>query len=327
MRTVLVTGGTGFIGSNLARALLREGCAVRVLRRQRSSLRLLQGLDIEYVIGDIRDVEAVRRAVKGCDTVFHTAAIVSYWRRERDEMFDVNIGGTRAVVTACLELDVERVVHTSSTAAIGFTPGQMADENSEFNWWRFDIGYRISKHCAEQEVLRGIRLGLPAVIVCPAVVIGPGDTQFHGGRLIRDIFKKRIFYYPSGGTNIVYIDDVVKGHIEAARQGRIGERYLLSGENVTYREMVTTIAEVVNGIKPVARIPQWAATAVASIAELVALFRGTKPWVPRELVTALDHQTLFTHAKASRELCFVHTPLRDAVQRTFAWYQENRMLF
>lgn len=326
MRTVLVTGGTGFIGSQLVRALCREGCRVRVLRRQHSSLRLLEGLDIDSIVGDVRDADAVRRAMKGCDTVFHTAAIVSYWREEREHMFDVNINGTRTVVQACLELGIERLVHTSSIAAVGYTPGTVADEESIFNWWPLNIGYRISKHLAEQEVLRGVKQGLPAVIVCPSVVMGPGDIHFHGGRVIRDVHRKRIFFYPSGGTNVVYVDDVVRGHIAAARQGRIGERYLLTGENLTHREIIATVAEIMDGLKPRFRLPKTAASMIAAISEFVALLFGSTPWVSREFVIALDRRTAFTHAKASRELGFTHTPFREAVRLTCEWYRNNRLL-
>ena len=326
MKNILITGGTGFIGSSLAIALVEQGYNVRILRRESSDLRAIGNLDVQHALGDIRDVEAVKRAMKGCDTVFHTAAVVSYWRRQRDHMFDVNIGGTRNVVEACIELGVSRLIHTSSIAAIGHFPGQLADEYTQFNWLSLDIGYRISKHRSEQEIMRGLKLGLPAVIVNPAVVIGPRDIHFHGGQIIRDVYKKRIFYYPRGGTNVVYIDDVVRGHIAAARQGRIGERYILSGENLTHQQMVTIVAEQVNGLKPFLLLPKTIATGIASVAELVALATGTKPWVTRELVAGIDRTTHFSHAKATRELSYSPTPFRDAVQKTFEWYRQHGMI-
>lgn len=326
MKNILITGGTGFIGSSLAIALVEQGHTVRILRRENSDLRAIGNLDVQHALGDIRDVEAVKRAMKGCDTVFHTAAVVSYWRRQRSHMFDVNIGGTRNVVEACIELGVSRLIHTSSIAAIGHSPSKLADENTTFNWGPLDIGYRISKHLSEQEIMRGIKLGLPAVIVNPAVVIGPRDIHFHGGQIIRDVYKKRIFYYPRGGTNVVYIDDVVRGHIAAARQGRIGERYILSGENLTHQQMVTIIAELVNGLKPFLRLPKTIAAGIASVAELVALATRTKPWVTRELVAGIDRTTHFSHAKATRELGYFPTPFHDAVQKTFEWYRRNEMI-
>ena len=181
MKNVLVTGGTGFIGSNLAVALLREGCYVRILRRQDSDLRAIGNAEVEHCIGDIRNIESLRSAVKGCDTVFHTAAMVSYWRKERELMYDVNIRGTRNVVQACLEANVQKLVHTSSVAAIGYPEnGGLSDENNVFNWEPYDVGYRISKHEAEAEIFLGVKLGLPAVMVNPAVCASPAKGARRG---------------------------------------------------------------------------------------------------------------------------------------------------
>lgn len=326
MRNILVTGGTGFIGSNLAIALVREGYRVRILRREHSDLRAIGDADVEHFIGDVRDIEALKRAVHGCETVFHTAAVVSYWRRERKMMFDVNIGGTRNVVEACLATGVERLIHTSSVAAIGFNPNGHADETNEFNWHTYDVGYRISKYLAEQEIRRGLKLGLSAVMVNPSIVIGPRDIHFHGGQIIRDVYKKRIFYYPDGGTNIVYVDDVVRGHIAASRQGRTGERYILAGENMTNKQMLEGVAEVVGGIKPVFRIPKVLASGIAATAETVATLTRTKPWITRELTAGIDLHLYFSAAKAMRELAFKATPFREAVQQAFRWYRENGLL-
>ncbi|MGH2567308.1 MAG: NAD-dependent epimerase/dehydratase family protein, partial [Bacteroidota bacterium] len=238
MRNVLVTGGRGFLGSNLALALLDEGCNVRILRRANSDLRAIGSADVGHCIGDLLDPPSLRKAIKGCDTVFHTAAKISYWRKERHEMMKTNVTGTRNMVHACLELGVETFIHTSSVAAIGFkTDGPLrrsgseasnpADEQNEFNWDKYDVGYRIAKYRAELEVLRGVSLGLPAVMVNPSVIIGPRDIYFRGGRIVHDVARKRIFYYTDGGINVVFVDDVVRGHLQAARVGRIGERYIL----------------------------------------------------------------------------------------------------
>lgn len=177
VRDVLVTGGTGFIGSNLTIALLDEGCHVRI-RRPNSDPRAIEDAPMQYCIGDIRDPDSLRGAMKGCETVLHTAAKVSCWRREREEMYNINIDGTRYVVDARLELNVEKLVHTSSIAAIGYSEdGALARETNEFNWDRYDVGYRISKHLAEREVQRGVRRGLHGVLVNPSVVIGPRSER------------------------------------------------------------------------------------------------------------------------------------------------------
>jgi dihydroflavonol-4-reductase len=327
MKNVLVTGGTGFIGSNLAVELLGEGCHVRILRRQNSDLRAIGNADVEHCIGDIRDLDSLRSAVKGCDTVFHTAAMVSYWRKERELMYDVNIRGTRNVVQACLEASVQKLVHTSSVAAIGYPEnGGLSDEDNLFNWERYDVGYRISKHEAEAEILRGVKLGLSAVMVNPAVVIGPRDIHFHGGQIIRDVYKKRIFYYVDGGMNIVYVADVVRGHIAAARLGRDGDRYILSGENLSHKQIFTTTAEVVGGFPPKLKLRTPVVKAVAALAEAIGNLTNTKPWVTQELVAGLGVSNFYSCEKAKRELAYTLTPFREAVEKTFAWYKANGML-
>ncbi len=327
MRNVLVTGGTGFIGSNLAAALVQNGCTVRILRRPGSDCRALGNLDVEHALGDVRDKASVKSAMKGCDTVFHTAAIVSYWKKERSVMFDVNIGGTRNVVESCVELGITKLVHTSSIAAIGFPEnGTTADESNTFNWERYDVGYRISKFEAEKEVRRGVGQGLDAVMVNPSVVIGERDIHFHGGQLIRDVYRKKIFYYVAGGMNIVYVDDIVRGQILAAERGRSGERYILSGENLTHKEIISTIADVVGGIKPLFRVPPVGVRLVAAVSEVIASGLGRRPWVTRELFAGSHLNYHFSCRKAEAELGYTRTPFREAVEKTFAWYRESGML-
>ncbi len=327
MNNVLVTGGTGFLGSNLAIALLNEGCNVRILRRATSHHRAIGHAPVEHCTGDVLDPASLRRALHGCDTVFHTAAVISYWRKERERMMEVNVVGTRNMVEASLEMGVRRFVHTSSVAAVGFrTDGGLVDEGTEFNWHLYDVRYRIAKYRSEQEVLRGAKLGLPAVIVNPAVVVGPRDMKFRGGQIVRDVYKKRVFYYVDGGMNVVSVDDVVRGHIAAARQGRIGERYILGGENLTHRAIFTMAAEVTGGIKPLFRLPTGCVRFVASVAEAVATLLGTRPWVTRELVAALGMTSWFDIRKAKRELAYSVTPVRAALEQTFDWYRRHGML-
>jgi dihydroflavonol-4-reductase len=327
MRRVLVTGATGFLGSNLSAALKSSGYDVRILRRQASDLRALQDIDVEHRLGDVRDKESLRSAIQGCDTVFHVAALVSYWRKQRPELFEINIGGTANVVDACLELGVEKLVYTSSVAAVGFAGDRVpADETTDFNWQSYDIGYRTSKHRAELEILRGVRLGLPAVIVNPSVIVGERDIHFNGGQIVRDVYKKRIFYAIDGGISVVYVGDVVQGHIAAASAGRIGERYILSGENLTHSQIIAQTAEVVGGWKPLVKLPLWAAKGLATGSEVIANVTNSRPWLARELIAGITRTCWFSHEKSSRELGYTTTPFRTAIQRTFDWYQQRSMI-
>jgi dihydroflavonol-4-reductase len=323
MKRILITGGTGFIGSNLASRLVRDGYHVRILRRTDSDLRAVRDIDVEHVIGDVRDPDSLRKAFQGCDTVFHTAAIVSHWTRRRPALIETNVTGTRHVVSACLETGVEKMVHTSSIAAIGFPGnGRLADESNVFNWEPYDIGYRNAKHQAELEVRNGLKRGLQAVIVNPSVVIGPGDFKFNSGQIIRDVFKKRIFYYVRGGMSIVYVDDVIAGHIAAATKGRVGERYILSGENLTHQQTFSIIAEVVGGWKPILKLPMPVARVISGASEIIGNALNVEPWVSRELASVIDLTCWYSAEKARRELGYTITPFREAVRRTFTWYRE-----
>lgn len=327
MKNVLITGGTGFVGSNLVHALLREGCHVRILRRETSDVRSLDNADIEHCIGDIRDANAVLKAVTGCDTVFHTAALVSYWTKERGEMLDINVGGTANVVRASLYADVHKLVHTSSVAAIGYaTNGLPASEETSHNWNAETIGYRISKHRAEEEVLRGVGMGLQAVMVNPTVIMGPRDYHVHGGRIVRDIYRKRIFYATPGGTSIVDVDDVVQGHIAAALRGRTGERYILAGENLTFREAFRITAEEVGGIAPIVTLPAPFVRSLAVSIEFLADVLGRKPWVTRELISGVGRHRAYSVEKARRELGYTYRPFRETVRRTFEWFLKEGLL-
>jgi len=242
-------------------------------------------------------------------------------------MYGINIQGTRNVVNACLELGVEKLIHTSSVAAIGFSEaGGVAKETNPFNWDRYDVGYRISKYRAEGEVRKGVHRGLRAVMVNPSVVIGPRDIHFHGGQLVRDIYRKRLFYYVSGGMNIAYVDDVVKGHMLAARQGRVGERYILGGENLTHKEIISTVAEVVGGIRPLFKVPPPVVRMIAASAESVGTLIQRKPWVTKELLASSGLYNYFTSEKAQCELCYEITPFPEAVEKTFSWYKDRGML-
>jgi dihydroflavonol-4-reductase len=333
MKNVLVTGGTGFIGSNLASKLVALGYRVRILRRENSDLRAIDGIAVDHSIGDVREVESLVRAMTGCDTVFHTAAMVTFERRSAREQYQVNVLGTRNVVEACIATGVARLVHTSSVAAIGQPPvGGLANEETEFRPARPGAdseetgGYRSSKHFAEREILAGISRGLWAVIVNPSVVVGERDIHFHGGQMIRDIKKGRIPFSIRGGMNVVYVGDVVQGHISAAIRGRSGERYILGGENLTHDYIFTRIAALVGGRAPFARIPiaplRLGARAIESISTLI----GVKPLITADLVAGAGKYNWYSLEKAARELDYKPSPFDTAIRSAYNWYTEHGLI-
>ncbi len=326
IKKVLITGGTGFIGSNLAEALINEGCHVRILRRDNSDLRAIKGLDVENFIGDILHKNSLRQAMDGCDTVFHTAAIVAMWRKKGTEQKDVNVLGTNNVAEVALETGVKKFVHTSSIAALGYrTDGILSDETTAFNW-NANLTYKYSKHLAELEIFKAIGKGLPAVIVNPSVVIGHKDYRFHGGSLIKRVSSGMVPFYIDGGINIVYIADVVFGHIQAAKVGRIGERYVLGGMNLTIKEAFEQVAEVVGVTPPKLKAPTILVKSAAKIFDLISSISGKKPLISSDLIASIGINFWFSSEKGKRELGYKITPFKEAVKKTYEWYKDEGLL-
>lgn len=326
MKKILVTGGTGFVGANLTEALLHKGFNVKIFRRENSDLRALEGIEVEHCIGDVRDSESLKRAMKGCDTVFHTAAMVTFEKSKADEQREVNVGGTRNVVEACLACGVERLVHTSSVAAIGYPPdGELANEETPFNWAR-TWGYKFSKHKAEEEIFVGVKKGLDAVIVNPSVIIGERDIHFHGGDLIRRVKKGHVPLYIEGGMNVVYVGDVVRGHIAAAERGRTGERYILGGENLTHQEIFKRTASIVGGFSPIAKLPLSFLRTGARVIEQVSNLLGIEPLITPDLVSGAGKFNWLCCEKAKRELDYHVTSFDQSILSAYNWYRDHGFL-
>lgn len=321
---VLVTGGTGFLGSHIVAALVARGDAVRVLRRADSRLDALAGLPVEFVIGDLCDVDAVTRAVAGCDVVFHVAALSSYWRARREQVYRVNVEGTRVVMEACLRAGVGRVVHTSSIAAIGIPPrGVLGTETTPFDQLSMTFAYADSKHRAEASVLAAVAQGLPAVIVNPATVMGAGDHYMISGSMIVEFVRGHVPVVPPGGVCVVDVAAVVQGHLAAAERGRIGERYILGGENLSHRQIVALIAEVAGRRAPRLVAPAWVLGPLAGAVEVFNRLSRRPPMVSSEQVRLSMVDFFFDSRKAVRELGYPMLPFRGAVERAYAWYRDH----
>ena len=326
MKKVLVTGATGCVGSNLVAELLNRGFGVRAFHRPNSNSLTLAGLDVEHCLGDIRDKEALSLAMAGCDTVFHTAAIVSFWKKRREEQLDINVNGTKTVVELSLRLGVSKLVHTSSVAALGRRPdGGIVDESVAYNLGT-TVGYKWSKHQAEIEVLRGIERGLAATVVNPTVIIGPRDPYFHGGQIVRDVKRGLVPAYIAGGMNIVSVYDVVSGHLAAATKGKTGERYILGGENLSHREVFRMAARVVHGRPPLIKVPIWVLKSIATISDLFADLLNITPWISSELVAGAGKNQWYSSDKAARELDYRPTSVERAMRDACDWYVANGLI-
>ncbi|MBI5476759.1 MAG: SDR family oxidoreductase [Ignavibacteriales bacterium] len=326
MKNILVTGSNGFIGSNLVIELVRLGFRVKAFHRSDSNIDNLSEINTVHVIGDILDKNSLLNAIRGCDTVFHTAALISFFKLKRQKHFEINVEGTRNVVEACMEVGVEKLIHTSTIGALGYTTdGTLTNENTVYNWGK-NIPYRYTKHLAELEVLKGVGSELNATIVNPSIIIGAGDLNIHGGQFVRDIKLGKIPFYADGGVNVVGINDVVAGHIAAARFGKKGERYILGGENLTHKQLFQQIATLINGKVPKIKLPGWLIKSFAVVAQSLSLLPGVElPLTPTIAKNILAYNWC-SHEKATSELGYKPQPIEKAILEAYEWYKKNGML-
>jgi dihydroflavonol-4-reductase len=328
MRKVLVTGANGFIGANVVRALLAHGDEVRAFVRPGSDRRSLAELPVELAEGDLRDRDAVRRAVAGCGHVFHVGADYRFWARDPREIHETNVRGTLHVLEACLQAGVERVVHTSTVGTVGLSAAPAAcDESTPLAPGQIHGAYKRSKLEAERVALSFAARGLPVVIVNPTAPIGPWDTKpTPTGKIIVDFAHGRLPAFVDTGLNVVHVRDVAEGHRLAAARGRPGERYLLGNRNMTLREILETLAALLGRPAPRVRIPYAVAWAAGLFSTAAATVTRRPPAIPLEAVRMSRRRMFVDASKAVRELGMPQTPVREAFQDAIAWFAAHGFL-
>lgn len=318
---VLVTGATGFVGSHLCARLLRDGHRVTILRRPSSDLSVLQGLDLAHVIGDVTDPASVECAVQGQEAVIHAAAhLQQYWRQWREVQTRINVGGTQNVAAACRQHGA-RLVHISSVAAIGIPPDRHrpADETFRFNLERSGLNYHISKKRAEEVVQKEVANGLDAVIVNPASGFGPFGKRFRGSEVPSRVQHAKIISYFMGGFNIVHVADVVEGILRALQQGRRGERYILGGENWTWRAMSEWVATFLGVQRIFVPVPAFVTGSLAALSEPIGRITGRRPRFTFDLHYIANRFQFYDSSKAKRELGYNPRGYREMVREYFGW--------
>jgi len=326
---ILVTGATGFVGSAIVRRLLDNGETVRVLARPESDRRNLDGLAIDVTEGDLLKPETLVDAVAGCEGLFHVAADYRLWTRDPDAMFRANVEGTRQILVAAGNAGVKRIVYTSSVATLGIVPGGVADEDTPVTYDDMIGVYKQSKFRAEEAAKQVIaELSLPAVIVNPSTPIGPRDIKpTPTGRMVVEAAAGRMPAYVDTGLNIVHVDDVADGHLLAYEKGRIGERYVLGGENLELGDILSRIAEICGRKPPSMRIPHGLIMPIAHVAEWwTRLTGGSEPFVTVDGVKMAKKKMFFSSAKAETELGYAARPAGEALRDAVDWFRANGYL-
>lgn len=322
--TVLVTGGTGFVGGAVVRVLLERGHAVRVLARRTSKTGQVEALGAEIAYGDILDQASIEAALQGCDTLYHVAAQYDHWVPDKSAMLRVTVDGTRNTLEAAGRAGVRRVVYTSSLATIGEPQGTVGTETT-IHCGRFRGYYEYAKYQAEQVAQSYVNRGVPVVIVNPAAVYGPGDLKPTGRGLV-DLLNGRTPVIIKGAPfGTVYLNDVAIGHVLAAEKGRVGERYILCERNLTMEEWARAVCRIAGGrVPPVG--PEFLFRVLADLGEIGSRFTKRPPLIPKDTFTLLVSGLAASGAKASQELGLQYTPFEEGMKKTIAWYWEQGLL-
>jgi len=323
--TTLVTGATGFLGSHVARLLVQRGDAVRLLVRPSSAAKLVAGLQAERVEGDVRDAASVRRALAGVDTVYHVAADYRLWARYPREIYESNVAGTKNLLDGARVAGVTRFIYTSTVATVAVSRGGvLPDEHTTTSMAEMIGDYKRSKWLAEQEALRAAAGGLPVVIVNPTTPVGPGDARpTPTGQILVDFLNGRMPAYVDTGLNFVPVEDAAAGHLLAAERGRVGERYILGGENLTLQALLQMLARISGRTAPRVRLPHILALAAGYVDAAFSFLTHREPRIPLDGVRMARHSMFVRTEKARQELGFTPGPVAAALDRAVFWYEAN----
>ena len=322
----LVTGGTGFVGAAVVRLLLSEGSAVRVLARRGSDLRNLDGLEIDLTYGDLLNRDSLGQALKGCSRAYHVAAHYSLWEADPSVLYRVNVDGTRNLLETAMEAGVERVVYTSTVGALGYRDdGGPADEKTPATLDQMVGHYKRSKFLAEEEARQAAARGVPVVIVNPSTPVGPRDIKpTPTGQIIVDFLNRRMPAYIDTGLNLIDVDDVARGLLQAADRGRVGERYILGHRNLTLGEIFALLGQITKIPPPVVRLPYHVILPLAYANQWLSdRITRRPPRIPLEGVKMAKRRMFFNASKAVRELGLPQSPIEQALEKAVRWFTDH----
>ena len=324
----LITGATGFVGAAVSRELLKKGHKVKALVRQSSVLDNLKNLDVEIVHGDLKDKDSLKRCLKDCKYLFHVAADYRIWVPKPKEIYENNVTGTENLMEEALNSQIEKIVYTSSVAVLGKPiEGDVADEKTPVYVDQMIGHYKKSKYLAEEKVKELYKTKkLPVVIVNPAAPVGPRDIKpTPTGKMILDAAMKKIPAYLDTGLNIVHVDDVAKGHLQAFNKGIFGERYILGGENMTFKEILEMISVLCGHNPPKIQLPKNPLYPIGYIFEIFArLFNLKNPMLTVDMIRMAEKKMFFSSEKAKKELNYRYKSAKIALKDAIQWFIDNR---
>ena len=324
----LITGATGFVGSAVLRELLKKEHQIKALVRRSSVLDNLKNLDVEIVYGDLKDKDSLKRCLKDCKHLFHVAADYRLWVPKAKEIYENNVNGTENLMVEALNLGIEKIVYTSSVAVLGKPiEGDIADEKTPVNIDQMIGHYKKSKYLAEEKVKELYKTKrLPVVIVNPAAPVGPRDIKpTPTGKMILDAARRKIPAYLDTGLNIVHVDDVAKGHIQAFNKGKLGERYILGGENLTFKEILEMISNLCGHNPPKIQLPKKPLYPIGYLFEIFArLFNLKNPMLTVDMIRMAEKKMFFSSEKAKKELNYRYKSAKIALKDAIQWFIDNR---
>lgn len=324
MATVFLTGGTGFVGTNLAPLLAAGNHRLRCLVRPRTAAEGLRELSVDLVEGTLEDEGVLREALRGVDIVVHLAALVSFRKQDRDAMFRVNTGGTRLLAALAREAGVGRFLHMSTISAVAYcNRPEVLDEGTPYNFGPLRVGYCDSKHAAEEALLEEVRRGLDGVIVNPPTMFGPGDRRKGKGSLLELVTKGRVPFLPPGGVNAADVRDVCRGCLLALKSARTGERYILGGQNLTNRELITSIANTAGTAAPRVGLPAWLVRTAAAMATAWEMVRPIRSPVTAQVLRLATRFMWYSSEKAANELGYSARPVEHGFRDALAWMKDQ----
>jgi len=321
-----LTGATGFVGSHVARALVAQGADLRLLVRSGSDLRNIQELQAERVVGDVRDAASLKKAVAGCEVVFHVAADYRLWVRDPEQMYRSNVDGTKAILEAARENKVRRVVYTSSVATMGFqSNGHLANEDSPVSLANMIGPYKRSKFMAEEIAIQAGKSGMDVVVVNPTTPVGERDLKpTPTGRIVVDFLKKKFPAYVDTGLNLVDVAECARGHIAAFEKGKTGQRYILGGENLTLKQILDKLATITGLPSPKIRVPYAVALATGVVDQVfTGYIRRREPRATIDAVRMGRKKMFVSSGKAERDLGWRTLPIDGGLRRAVEWFQAN----